>query len=152
MPIYIRLSQLIFKKSIVEQKFPGGVEKLKAMYKYDPAKHSIVSVGSYPTGEFFEDSDLISFTAMNSDELDLSGIVDHFQLVTNEEDEIISSTDFVILERYGGRMWDCDWLKDNTLFIWDVAASAEAVKELERRSAMTMDEWIENPSLSAVIF
>ena len=30
MPIYIRLSQLIFKKSIVEQKFPGGVEKLKA--------------------------------------------------------------------------------------------------------------------------
>jgi len=81
MPIYIRLSQLIFKKSIVELKFPGGLEKLKAMYKYDPAKHSIVSVGSYPTGEFFEDSDLISFTAMNSDELDLSGIVDHFQLV-----------------------------------------------------------------------
>ena len=48
MPIYIRLSQLIFKKSIVELKFPGGLEKLKAMYKYDPAKHSIVSVGSYP--------------------------------------------------------------------------------------------------------
>ena len=48
-------------------------------------------------------------------------------------------------------MWDCDWLKDNTLFIWDVAASAEAVKELERRSAMTIDEWIENPGLSAVI-
>jgi len=151
MPIYIRLSQLIFKKSIVEQKFPGGLEKLKAMYKYDPAKHSIVSVGSYPIGEFFEDSDLISFTAMNSDELELSDIVDHFQLVTNEEGAIISSTDFVILERYGGRMWDCDWLKDNTVFIWDVSASVEAVKELERRSAMTIDEWIENPQFSAVI-
>jgi hypothetical protein len=88
---------------------------------------------------------------MNSDQLDLCGITDHFQLVTNEEDAIISSTDFVILERYGGRMWDCDWLKDNTVFIWDASASAEAVKELERRSAMTIDEWIENPSLSAVI-
>ena len=34
MPLYVDLSQIVFRKSIIDERFPGGVEEFKTAFKF----------------------------------------------------------------------------------------------------------------------
>ncbi len=56
----------------------------------------------------------------------------------------ISSNEFVIINRYGGKMWPCDWIEtsndDYPVFFWDISASESAKQEAIKRSKCLMSE------------
>ena len=98
MPINTDLSQLVFRKSIITEKYEGGVEQFKRDFKF--------SLGEYN----MEDNELISMAAMNPDELDLTQAANNFHRIADEDNYITGSDDFVIINRYGGKMWDNEWI------------------------------------------
>jgi len=59
---------------------------------------------------------------VNPDELDLPQAANNFHRIADEDNCIISSDDFVIINRYGGKMCDCDWVTGNddeySTFFW----------------------------------
>jgi hypothetical protein len=103
MPIHIELANLILPKRRIMEKYQGGIAQFRQDYHVcGDNKHQ-------------EDDELISLSAMNCDEFHIQEMVDRglqFDPVTN------SSDDFVILARYGGRLWDMKWLRDNAIFAW----------------------------------
>ncbi len=60
MPINTDLSQLVFRKSIIAEKYIGGVAQFKEDFEFSLGKYNM------------EDSELISLVAMNAEDLDLN--------------------------------------------------------------------------------
>ena len=58
MPINTDLSQLVFRKSIITEKYKGGLEQFKEDFEFTSGKYNM------------EDNELISMAAMNPDEWD----------------------------------------------------------------------------------
>ncbi len=91
-----------------------------------------------------EDNELISFVAMNPDELDLTQAANNFHRIADEDNYITGSDDFVVVNRYGGREWDNEWITGDagkgSVFFWDVTASAASIQEAQDRSNCPMDE------------
>ena len=56
MPLYVDLSQIVFRKSIIDERFPGGVEEFKTAFKFSITPRNA------------EDNELISFVSMNVEE------------------------------------------------------------------------------------
>ena len=127
MPINTDLSQLVFRKSIVAEKYIGGVHRFKEDFKFSSGKYNA------------EDNELISFVGMNAEDLDLDQAANNFHRVVDEEGYIIGSNDFVVVNRYGGLMWNSDWLTGDegkgSVFFWDVDANEASIKEAEERSS-----------------
>ena len=132
MPICTDLSQVVFRKSIVSDKYPGGIEQFKTDFKFSSGKYNA------------EDNELISFVAMNADELDLDQTANNFHRIIDKEGYIIGSNDFVVVNRYGGKSWDNQWLtgyEDNvSVFFWDITANEASIKEAKARSSCPMNE------------
>ena len=91
-----------------------------------------------------EDNELISMAAMNPDELDLTQAANNFHRIADEDNYITGSDDFVIINRYGGKMWDNEWITGDegkgSVFFWDVTASVASIQEAQDRSNCPMDE------------
>jgi hypothetical protein len=125
MPIHTDLSQLVFRKSIIEHKYLGGIEKFKEDFKFNSNKYNI------------EDNELISFPALNADELNLED-ASNFHKIVDREGFIVGSNDFVVISRYGGFHWDNEWIRGNdeigTVFFWDILANEKSIKEAIERS------------------
>lgn len=124
MPIYIHLSNLIVDKQAVQSKYPGGVERFRMDFD--------IAADNYHQ----EDATLFALATMNSDEFDLGLLINkglHF------DEERGSSTDFVIINRYGGAEWPAAWLCDNSLFAWHVNAAPESISLAEELGNETMD-------------
>ena len=87
---------------------------------------------------------LISTAAMNPDELDLTQAANNFHRIADEDNYITGSDDFVIINRYGGKMWDCEWVTGNDgehpTFFWDVNASEKAIEEALERCDCPVNE------------
>ena len=152
MPLYVDLSQIIFRKSIIEERFPGGVEEFKTAFNFN-----ITPLNA-------EDNELISFVSMNAEDLNFEAaasfdwqkgdegfLVDPpmfffkvMELVGDVEDLRISSKEFVIINRYGGKKWPCDWIEtsgdDYPVFFWDILANKNAKQEAITRSNCLMSD------------
>ena len=132
MPINTELSQLVFRKSIITEKYIGGLEQFKEDFEF--------SLGEYN----MEDNELISMAAMNPDELDLKHAASNFHRIVDEDNYITGSDDFVVVNRYGGKMWDNEWITGDagkgSVFFWDVTASVASIQEAQDRSNCPMDE------------
>lgn len=91
-----------------------------------------------------EDNELISFVAMNAEDLDLKHAASNFHRIVDEDNYITGSDDFVVINRYGGKMWDNEWITGDegkgSVFFWDVTASAASTKEVQDRGNCPMDE------------
>ena len=57
MPLYVNLSQIVFRKSIIEERFPRGVEEFKAAFNFNTTPLNA------------EDNELISFVSMNAEDV-----------------------------------------------------------------------------------
>ena len=132
MPINTELSQLVFRKSIIAEKYIGGVAQFKEDFEYSRGKYNR------------EDNELISLVAMNADDLGLSQAANNFHRIMDEEGYIVGSEDFVVVNRYGGKMWDNEWITGDagkgSVFFWDVNASEASIQEAYDRSNCPMDE------------
>ena len=152
MPLYVDLSQIVFRKSIIDERFPGGVEEFKTAFKFSITPRNA------------EDNELISFVSMNVEELNFDAaasfdwqkddegfLVDPpmfffkvMELVGDVGDLRISSNEFVIINRFGGKMWPCDWIEtsndDYPVFFWDITASESAKQEAIKRSKCFISE------------
>jgi hypothetical protein len=124
MPIYIHLSNLILDKQAVQARYPGGVEQFRIDFD--------IEADNYHQ----EDERLFSLATMNSDELDIDLLIS--KGLDFEEDKG-SSSDFVILNRYGGAEWPVDWLTDNRLFAWHIDASPASIALAEQIGNESMD-------------
>jgi hypothetical protein len=121
MPVFIHLSNLIVPKSIIATKYPGGIEAFRNTFK-------ISQVNNHQ-----EDDELFSLSAMNSDEFDLLTNLDFDR--TNQ-----TSTDFVIVNRYGGAAWTVAWLDYNVNFAWHIDCDETQLKKAKATAEITMDE------------
>ena len=132
MPINTDLSQLVFRKSIIAEKYIGGVAQFKEDFEYSRGKYNR------------EDNELISLVAMNANDLGLSQAANNFHRIMDEEGYIVGSEDFVVVNRYGGKMWDNEWITGDagkgSVFFWDVNASEASIQEAYDRSNCPMDE------------
>ena len=132
MPINTDLSQLVFRKSIITEKYIGGLEQFKEDFEFSLGKYNM------------EDNELISIVAMNAEDLDLNQAANNFHRIVDEEGYIVGSEDFVVVNRYGGKMWDNEWITGDegkgSVFFWDVTASEASIQEAQDRSNCPMDE------------
>jgi hypothetical protein len=132
MPINTDLSQVVFRIAIITEKYAGGVEQFKEDFKFSLGKYNM------------EDNELLSMVAMNAEDIDLVQAAEIFHRIVDDENYIIGSDDFVVINRYGGKMWNCDWVtsdnEDYPVFFWDIQASERAIEEALERCDCTVNE------------
>lgn len=125
MPVFIHLANLVIPKSIVEKKYPGGVNQFRKEYKIDKENYHQ------------EDGELFSLAAMNSSEFD---IVDLIETGISYDSKTNFSEDFTIIHRYGGAEWEPSWLRHNSVFVWHKDCNPEKIKKAEEIANITMDK------------
>jgi len=74
---------------------------------------------------------------MNCDDYDLKKLVEKGLDYDFKEGR---STDFTILSRYGGVLWDMDWLEYNGMFAWHINTEEEKIDMARKRNELTMDK------------
>lgn len=126
MPVFIHLANLILQKKTVQEKYSGGMNQFCLDFLIDAEHYHQV------------DNELISLAGMNCDEFDLDiKRLTNFNYNVKEH----NSNDFVIISRYGGALWNVDWLQYNNSFAWHINANPEHILKAEFiNSEMTMDE------------
>jgi hypothetical protein len=128
MPTYIHLANLIIRKSAIEQKVLGGCVAFRENYIFRNIELNQ------------EDNDTFSLTRMNPDEFDLDTLIE-LGLAYDEGQN--SSTDFTIVTRYGGILWEVNWLQQNGIYAWHVDSSTEEIALAKIKSDMLMSEMAE---------
>ena len=125
MPVYIELANLIVPKPVIEKKYAGGADQFRKDYSIDGDNHHQ------------EDDLLFSISRMNCDDYDLNKLVEKGLDYDFKEGR---STDFTILSRYGGVLWDMDWLEYNGMFAWHINTEEEKIDMARKRNELTMDK------------
>jgi len=125
MPVYIELANLIVPKPVIEKKYAGGADQFRTDYSIDGDNHHQ------------EDDLLFSISRMNCDDYDLNKLVEKGLDYDFKEGR---STDFTILSRYGGVLWDMDWLEYNGMFAWHINTEEEKIDMARKRNELTMDK------------
>jgi len=129
MPLYIHLSNLVIKKTVITDKYTRDLDALKVALGF---------LDEYSLCE--EDNELVSFKQMNNGDFNLEALVDAgFNCVLGERG-VWHSDDFVIISRYGGKSWNAPWLEDNNVFFWHVACRADHKEEAVARGNCPMNE------------
>ena len=125
MPVYIELANLIVPKPVIEKKYAGGADQFRTDYSIDGDNYHQ------------EDDLLFSISRMNCDDYDLNKLVEKGLDYDFKEGR---STDFTILSRYGGVLWDMDWLEYNGMFAWHINTEEEKIDMARKRNELTMDK------------
>jgi len=125
MPVYIELANLIVPKPVIEKKYAGGADQFRTDYSIDGDNYHQ------------EDDLLFSISRMNCDDYDLKKLVEKGLDYDFKEGR---STDFTILSRYGGVLWDMDWLEYNGMFAWHINTEEEKIDMARKRNELTMDK------------
>ena len=124
MPVYIHLANLIASKQSLSSYYNGGLEQFRS--DYNSVKFKTLQ----------EDNDLISIGALNTDEFDIEKLVDNGLRFDGK-----TSPDFVIMTRYGGPLWQVDWLDENKTFVWHVDCNPGFIAKAKYiGEKMTMNE------------
>tara|TARA_Y100001954_G_scaffold226739_1_gene269009 strand:- start:286 stop:729 length:444 start_codon:yes stop_codon:yes gene_type:complete len=95
MPIITDLSNLVIAKDTIDKKVKGGVEQFRKDW-----------IDNYKRNE--EDDELFSLSKMNPDEFDIDALISQ-GLAYDIKSQ--SSEDFVIVTKYGHKLWIADWLE-----------------------------------------
>jgi len=128
MPVYLSLSSLIIKKSVVEEKYSGGVKQFRSDYFNRQGSESQ------------EDDELFLIARMNCDEFDL----DEFISFGFDYDEVNEhSNDFVIHQRYNDFLWNVDWIDGNSLYAWHVNVIEALKVKANKFEELTMEAFVE---------
>jgi len=126
MPIYIHLANLVFNKKIISEKYVGGCNQFRIDWDIDTNERNQ------------EDDELFSISAMNADEFEIDVLIWRgldFNRGMNQ------SSDFTSITRYGGALWQVDWLNHNTCFAWHLTCNQEQKdKAVHIGEVMTMDK------------
>ena len=128
MPTYIHLANLIIPKSAIEQKMAGGCVAFRENYIFQNIELNQ------------EDNYTFSLTRMNPDEFDLDALIELGLAYVEFQN---SSTDFTIVTRYGGILWEVNWLQQNGIYAWHVDSSTEEIALAKIKSDMLMSEMAE---------
>ena len=102
MAIRIEFINLIIRKSTIETKYKGGLEKF---------------IKDIPNQSFREDKELVRLGCMNSS--DLERFID-LTLERGLEYKEKDTDDFVIINSYSGLSWEVAWLEHNFVECWSV--------------------------------
>lgn len=113
MPLFIHLANLIIPKSVVEAKYPGGIQKFKEENDID--------------GENLnqEDDELFGISRKFVHEFDLGMLI---QKGFEYDKANHKSTDFVLLPRKGKAPWEVDWIKSNGVFVWHESTGTDLIE------------------------
>jgi len=129
MPIFIHNANLIFDKQILEEKYAGGL----ALFYKDFDFHEL---------ELAQEDNLIcALAALNADEFSIDKLIEKGLDWDQEKQD---STDFVILERYGGALWKVDWLEadseDYPSLAWHMNTNEKIKTRAREVCNMPMDQ------------
>jgi hypothetical protein len=102
MPISLEFINLIIRKSTLESKYQGGIEKF---------------IKDVPNKSFREDDKLVRFGCMNG--ADIEKFIDLI-LERGLEYREKETVDFVIINSYSGTSWDVKWLEHDYVECWIV--------------------------------
>ena len=102
MPVYLHPANLIVNKKAVAEKYKGGIEQFRRDFEKDNVY-------------FTEDNELFSLARMNIDEFPEYRLVEGGLQYDHEEK---SSNDYVIISRYGGQLWEVDWLEASKVYAY----------------------------------
>jgi hypothetical protein len=100
MPISLEFINLIIRKSTLETKYQGGIEKF---------------IKDVPNQSFREDEELVRFGCMNG--IDLEKFIE-LTLERGLEYKEKDTDDFVIINSYSGASWDVSWLEHDYVKCW----------------------------------
>lgn len=126
MPVYLDVANLIFDKQVLERKYKGGCTQFRFDWK----------VGENDTSQ--EDDELICLARMNVDEFDIDALIGAGLSYDDEQEQ---SDDFVPITRYGGALWETEWLSYNSTYAWHVACKNwQKEKALYLSEEMRMEE------------
>lgn len=117
MALFINLSNLIIRKSAI-----SDIGKLKEIIEFGGEEDQ-------------EDNFLISIPQMNPEE--------HAILVSYLEKLGVSQSDYVILTRYGGLLWDIDWLQTKADFCWHVDEDSKIAPKAQVLDNLSVNEILE---------
>ena len=98
MPVYCDISQLVVAKKTLQEKYSGGVEAFKKRFNWEKGKDR-------------EDAELLSFLSMHAASFEILPELG-YDAATN------TATDYVLIYRYQGLIWDVDWVETDKVFIW----------------------------------
>lgn len=127
MPIHIHLANVIILKTAIEEKVFGGCQAFR---------NSLLFQGNKLNQE---DDEVFSLTRMNPDEFDIDTLI---TLGLDYNESTYSSIDFTIVTRYGGMLWEVDWLAHDTTYAWHPNANPTSIEEAKNKSNQLMDDVI----------
>lgn len=113
MPVFIHFANLIFPKSVVASKYPGGIEGFRSENDFSGSNHNQ------------EDDELFSISRKFIHEFDLGVLI---QKGFDYDRRAHFSNDFALLPRKGKPPWQPSWLLHNGVFAWHETAPEELVK------------------------
>ena len=126
MPVYLDIANYIFDKQALEKKYKGGCTQFRVDWK----------VGDNDTSQ--EDDELICLARMNVDEFDIDALIG---AGLSYDDGKEQSEDFVAVTRYGGALWETEWLSYNSTYAWHVdCKNWQKEKALYLSEEMRMEE------------
>ena len=120
MPVLLHLAQLVFEKKLLDHKYYGGCDQFRIDYNTNNRKFDQ------------EDDELLCIVQMNFHEFDYEKLIEH-GLEAN--DDMQYSNDYVAVSRYGGALWETDWLEYNGIFAWHSECNPA-----QKERAVTIDQ------------
>lgn len=125
MPVYINITNCIFDKKAVEKRVKGGLEAFRNDYFL---RHSELSQ---------EDDELFLVAGNSYYTFDVAKLMEMgFEFDVEKQ----YSNDFVITHRYNGRLWDVDWLEDNSFHAWHRDTDDRLKAQVKLIGDLTLDE------------
>ena len=102
MAIPIEFINLIIRKSTLETKYSGGLERF---------------IKDIPNQSFREDEELVRFGCMNNS--DLESFID-LTIERGLEYKEKDTDDFVVINTYSGLSWEVSWLEHDYVKCWSI--------------------------------
>jgi len=125
MPTYIFLVNVIIPKDIIIKKYKGGIDKFHTWFiENNGIKRQ-------------EDNELYSVARMNNCDDVIASLVENGLDFDEEKNH---SNDFVCVSRYGGMLWDVDWIETNTIFAWHINANKNQIAKATKIGNMMMED------------
>jgi len=120
MPVYCHISQLVVNKKALTVKYPGGVEAFKKRFGFNKERDR-------------EDAELLSFVSMDAAQFDILPELGYDE-ATN------TATDYVLIYRYQGLIWEVDWADTDKVFIWHKECKLSSFNKAMEIEAMSMTD------------
>ena len=124
MPTFIELVNIVIPKDIINEKYKGGIDAFRKWFVEKNGKRRQ------------EDNELFAVARMNS----CDDVIEYLTANgLNFDYENKRSDDFACVYRYGGAVWEVEWLRYNATYIWHKNCDKDKIAQAERINKMDMD-------------